>query len=86
MQANFLPTLLCLLWCRGMFQVKGLEKTHFHEPGVAGTIDLTFDRCQHYWKCLQQSKSRRKSMCSRVDACFDQNETSCQYCPKKPNF
>ena len=33
---------------------------------VAGTIDLTFDWCQHYWKCPQRSKSRR-STCSRVE-------------------
>ena len=53
--------LWCLLWCRGVFQMKDLEKTQFHELGVAGTIAFAFDWCQRYWKCLQQSNSRRKA-------------------------
>ena len=32
MQANSWLTLQCLLW--GTFQVKGIEKTQFHESGL----------------------------------------------------
>ena len=63
-QANSWLTLWCLLW--GMFQVKASRRL-VSWSWVAGSIDLAFNWYQHYWKCLQKSKSKRISTCLRVE-------------------
>ena len=58
------------------------------EPGC-GSLDLTFDWYQRYWICLQQSKSRRRSTCLRVESTSIRTSLYCpsQYCrSKKPSF
>ena len=63
MQANSWLTLRWLIW--GAFQVKASRRL-VSRSRVVGSIGLTFDWYQHYWKCLQQSKSRKISTCLRV--------------------
>ena len=64
MQVNSWLTLQWLLW--GAFQVKALRRL-VSWSWVVGSIDLTFDWYQSYWKCLQWSKSRRISTCLRFE-------------------
>ena len=85
LQVNSLLMLRCLLWC--VFQLKGLEKTQISWSRVAGSINLAFDWCQRYWKCLQQSKCRRRTTCLRVESILIRISLYCpsQYCQSSYN-